>query len=458
METGSGSAAASEAGSPQRDAPAWRRWLPLGLVVLASVIAFLSVFAVWVKRQALETDTWTDTSAKLIENEEIRNAVADFLVVELYANVDVEGKVAHRLPPELKGLAGPVAGGLRQLADRGAREALAQPRVQAFWQEANRAAHSQLLAVIDDKSEAVSTTGGVVTLDLTTILGAITRQVGIGGDLAAKLPPEAANLEILRSDELETVQNGVHLLRTLAWALAAVVIALYALAIWLARERRREMLRAVGIALVVVGILVLFAHNLAGRGVVGSLADTEAAEPPVEAAWSIATSLLVATGQAVIAYGVVIVLAAWLAGPSAWAISVRRALTPSLRRPAFAYGGLALLLVLLFWWNPTEATRRLAPSLLLIALLALGVEVLRRQVIREFPDRVTPGSPAGLAQQMAARMREARERRAAASGMPVTASPEEQRLAQLERLAQLHESGILDAEELAREKARVLSA
>jgi hypothetical protein len=449
---------ASEPGASQPAAPLWRRWLPLGLVVLASVIAFLSIFAVWVKRQALETDTWADTSAELIENEEIRNAVADFLVFQLYANVDVQAEIARRLPRQLEPLAGPVSGGLRQLADRAAREALAQPRVQGLWEEANRAAHSQLLAVIDDKSEAVSTTGGVVTLDLTEILGTITRQVGIGGDLAAKLPPDAANLEILQSDELETVQNGVDLLRTLAWVLTALTFALYALAIWIARGRRREMLRTVGIAFVAVGILVLFAHALAERGVVGSLADTEAAEPPVEAAWSIATSLLVATGQAVIAYGVVIILAAWLAGPSAWAISLRRAVTPYLRQPAFAYGGLALLLVLLFWWNPTEATRRLAPSLLLIALLALGVEVLRRQVIREFPDLVTPGSPAGLAQQMAGRMREARERRAAASGTPVPVSPEEQRLAQLERLATLHESGILDAEELAREKARVLSA
>jgi hypothetical protein len=448
--------AASERGARQRAAPAWRRWVPIALVVLASVIAFLSIFAVWVKRQALETDTWTETSAELIENEEIRNAVADFLVVQLYANVDVEAQIERRLPPQLQPLAGPVSGGLRQLADRAAREALAQPRVQALWENANRAAHSQLLAVIDDESGAVSTTGGVVTLDLTQILGAVTRQVGIGADLAGKLPPEAANLEILRSDELETVQNGVRLLRTLAWFLTAVFLVLYALAIWLARDRRREMLRAVGMALVVVGVLVLFAHNLAGRAVVGSLADTEAAEPPVDAAWSIATSLLVATGQATIAYGIVIILAAWLAGPSAWAISLRRAVTPYLRQPRFAFGGLALLLVLLFWWNPTEATRRLAPSLILVALLVLGVEVLRRQVIREFPDRVTAGSPAGLARQMAGRMREARERRAE-SGMPVAASPEEQRLAQLERLAQLHESGILDADELAREKARVLS-
>ena len=90
-------------------------------------------------------------------------------------------------------------------------------------------------------------------------------------------------------------------------------------------------------------------------------------------------------------------LAAWLAGPTSWATSFRRAITPYLRQPAYAYGGLAFLLVLLFWWDPVIATHRLVPSLLLIALAVLGTELLRRQVIREFPDRVIAGSPAGAA-------------------------------------------------------------
>jgi hypothetical protein len=434
----------------------WRRVVPIVLVVVASVIGFFSVFALWVERQALETDTWTETSTELLENEEIRNALADFIVVELYANVDVEAAVERQLPAQLKRLAGPVSGAIRQLADRAAREALAQPRVQALWEDANRAAHSQLLAVIDDEGEAVSTTGGVVTLDLTTVLTAVTEQVGVGGRLVERLPPEAANLEILRSDELEAVQTGVDLLRTLAWVLTALALALFALAIWLARDRRRETLRAVGIALVIVGLLVLFAHRLAERAVVGSLADTTAAEPPVEAAWSISTSLLVATGQGIVAYGIVIILAAWLAGPSSLATSLRSAITPYLRQPAYAYGGLAVLLVLLFWWNPTEGTSRLPTSLVLIALLVLGVEVLRRQVIREFPDRVTTGSPAGIAQGLAARMREGREGRAAGREAPPAQPPEEQRIERLERLARLRESGVLSDEEFAEEKRRVL--
>jgi hypothetical protein len=116
-------------------------------------------------------------------------------------------------------------------------------------------------------------------------------------------------------------------------------------------------------------------------------------------------------------------------------------------------------LVLVFWWAPTEGTTRLIPSLVLIALTALGVEVLRRQVILEFPDRVTTGSTEGLARGIADRMREARERRAAGRGAVVVAQPPaEQRVAQLERLGQLRDSGVLSADEFAAEKKRILEA
>jgi len=389
-----------------------RRGISIALIVLASLIGFVSIFALWAKRQALETETWTRTSVELLQNEEIRDALSDFLVDELYANVDVEGEIEKQLPPQVKGLAGPVSGGLRQVAGQASREALAQPKVQALWEKANRAAHEQLLKVIDDEGDAVSTKGGVVTLDLRVIVAQIAAQVGLGADVADKLPPQAAELEILRSDQLEGVQEGVSLLRTLAWVLTVLTLALYAVAIYIARGRRRETLRSVGIAFVAVGVLVLFAHSLAGDAVTESLADTDASEPAVRATWDIGTSLLTDTAKGIIAYGIVIVLAAWLAGPTAAATWIRREITPYLRQPQLAYGGLAVLLVLIFWWDPVEATHRLGPSLLLIALLVLGTEVLRRQVIREFPDHVATG---GTVKRAADSVREARERRTPSS-------------------------------------------
>ena len=105
-----------------------RRWLPIALIVLASIIGVISVFALWSKRQLLETDTWVDTSTELLEDEVISDAVADYTVDELFSNLDVAAELATRLPPAVKPLAVPIAGGIRQLADQAARRVLQRPR------------------------------------------------------------------------------------------------------------------------------------------------------------------------------------------------------------------------------------------------------------------------------------------------------------------------------------------
>ncbi len=64
---------------------------------------------------------------------------------------------------------------------------------------------------------------------------------------------------------------------------------------------------------------------------VDSLAKTEAADVPAEHAWDIGTSLLQSIATTVIIYGVLFVIAAFLASPARSAIGVRRAIAPTLR-------------------------------------------------------------------------------------------------------------------------------
>ena len=93
-----------------------RRALPIVLIILATIIGIVSVFALWSKRQLLETETWTTTSERLIQHPDIQAAVSNFIVTTIYDNVDVEQELANRLPPQLAPLAGPVSGALRNAA------------------------------------------------------------------------------------------------------------------------------------------------------------------------------------------------------------------------------------------------------------------------------------------------------------------------------------------------------
>jgi hypothetical protein len=278
------------------------------------------------------------------------------------------------------------------------------------------------------------------------LLQSISQQLGVGQRVVDQLPADAAQLKVLKSDELELAQDAVRFLKALAIILVVLALGLMALGVYLAQGWRREALRACGFGLILAGAAALVARSLAGGAVVG-LADTAAVEPALENTWSISTSLLVEAATATLIYGIVVVFAAWLAGPTAWATSTRRTLAPFLREPRFAYGGLALIVLLLLAWGPTPAFRKPVLALILIALLALGLEALRRQTAREFPTASRDDT-----------MRRWRERRAARrSGSARRAEPNgDDRFSELERLAALHKSGVLDDAEFKAQKARVL--
>lgn len=355
-----------------------RRGLVMALLVLGSIVAFLAVFSIWAKRQALETDTWVETSTELLEDEEIRNELAAFMVDELYSNVDVQAELQQRLPPQLQPLAGPVAGGVRQLTDDLAKEALQRPRVQQAWENINRTAHEKLILVIEDSS------GEPVTLDLGTIIEQVGTEAGL--NVAGKLPPDAGQIEVLSGEKISTAQEIVNLIQKLAVVLTLLALGLFGLAIYLAQGWRRQALRSVGFSFILVGLAVLVAHRLAGDYVVESLSSTSTVEPAVNDTWEIGTSLLSAGGGAMIFYGIVIVLGAWLAGPGGIATSVRRTITPLLEQRTIGYGALFVLLLLLFWWAPTEGFERLPTSILIVALMVVGFEFLRHEAVKEFPD------------------------------------------------------------------------
>ena len=89
------------------------------LVVLGSLLIVLACFSTWAERQALNTDDWGKTSGRLLENEEIQKALADYAVAQLYANVDVQRELDQALPPNFQRLSGPASTGLRALATSG---------------------------------------------------------------------------------------------------------------------------------------------------------------------------------------------------------------------------------------------------------------------------------------------------------------------------------------------------
>ena len=479
----------TDAAQPSSAAVARRAHLVPTLLVLATVIGIAGAFAVWVNRQALNTSNWSSTSSQILENEQVQTAVSAYLVHELFTNVDVSADLQKVLPKQLQPLSGPAAAGLQQLAGQVAPRVLASPQVQAAWVQANIAAHKQLLKVLNGGGPAVSTRAGVVTLNLHALVSQLAATLGISSQVAAvqsklqgstgasartaaqqklgiTLPPSSGQLVIMRSNQLKSAQDIANAVKSLAIVLPALAILLFALAVYLARGRRRRTLRATGWCFVLVGAALLLIRRIAGDAVVNGLVKVPANKPAVHDVWNIATSLLSTLAIALIAYGIVIVAAAWLAGPTRPATTIRKLLAPSLREsPAVAYSAVGGMLLLAVIWGPTPALRNIWWILVFAALLALGVTMLRRETALEFPEIEHSQALHDFREQRA----EAQARTAAppqptagiAAGearmAQAPAAPDSGRVESLERLAALRERGAITDDEYQAEKAHVIT-
>jgi hypothetical protein len=454
-----------------------RRRSVKALVVLGSVLAFLSVFAIWTERQALNTDDWVSTSGKLLQNETVRSALSAYLVDQFYENINVEKELEGKLPGDTKDLAGPVAGGLRQVAGDGAERVLESSTAASLWEDANRSAHEQLLAVLEDKGEAVSTEEGDVSLNLGSLITNLAGQIGIGQSLAEKLPPDAGKIEILHSDELKTAQNVAVAIKGLALILSILTFVAFGFAIYLARNNRWVAVLFSGIGLIAAGFAVIVARHIFGGVVVDQLVDAENVKPAAEATWSIATSLMTSIATTVIVVGVLFSVAGWLGSPTGSARSTRRVMAPALRDYVpYIYTGLVIIVGIYFISGPTQGLRTFLTTLIVAGMAAFGIFELRKQTAEEFPeaqfsdtfgstrDKVVSAVKGANIGERASKLRLPEVRRpdaeAGSAEAPTTViegDGGDARLARLERLGTLHEKGILTDEEFATEKSRLLS-
>ena len=425
-------------------------WVAL---VLAGLLLLLSSYAVWVNRVALNTDVFVDTSTELIEDDAIREAVAQRAVDELYANVDVEAAIEERLPEDVKSLAGPTAAALRQAAPEILDRALEQPALQRVWETALEQSHRTLVQVLEGGGDRVSTEGGVVTLELRPIVLEAADRLGIRDQVEERLPEDAGRIEVLRSDELDTAQNGFQLLKTLAWVLPLLTLAAFGGAVWLAHERRRA-IRGIGITIAVVGVLGLLAANLTGNYVVNSLVEQRDGREAASNAWDILTELMRSSFRWQVVIGVLFVMASWLAGPGRRALAARRTLAPALRERVWAYVGLVVVGLILLLTGPVSDFTRFLVVAILVALGVAWIELTRAQTLREFPDA---GAPAFFddARGRVSDWLESRRAPAAPTAAPPPASGDT--TARLANLADLHARGELTDEEYASAKARVLA-
>jgi Short C-terminal domain len=413
------------------------------LVFLGALCILVSTVSLWVRDIALDTDVWVDQAGQVLESPDVQQVLSVYIVDQAYSAADTQARLEAALPEQLKPLAGPASAQLQGAAYRAAAAALARPRVQDLWLKANAAVHEQLVALLEGNTERIKLTNDAVVLDMDAIVANVAGRIGAPAEATQRIQDRVEPIVIMQSNQLDTMQKAVRAIKALSFWPFLLGLGLWAGAVYLGAGRRRETIRAVALSLVVIGLILLVVRRLGGNAIVDSLVQAESVKPAAHDVWTIFTALLAESAVAGVVIGLLGIVGTWLAGPTRLATSIRRWLAPTFRdRVAYVHGTLAAVILLLLVWGPVGTPRRLIGLVVVIALAFIGLEVLRRQTVREFPHAVHGDTSLR-----------------AAFGRPKPGDSgrgEEATVDRLERLAALHERGALSDDEYQAEKALLL--
>src|SRR3954454_10168262 len=168
------------------------------LVALFAILLPITVTAAWAHRTVLDTGTYVDTVAPIATDPAVTAALSREITDQLYATLDPQTAVAEALPPKAAFLAGPITNGTKGYVRDAVNRVLNSDRFQQLWINANRFAHTQLVAVLrHEDGEVLQNADGNVTLNLVPLLNAALQNVqGFASNVVGKpvpTPPIANN-------------------------------------------------------------------------------------------------------------------------------------------------------------------------------------------------------------------------------------------------------------------------
>jgi hypothetical protein len=396
----------------------WRSIVATLMIVVACVLAPLSVVAIWTRNQVTNTDRYVATVTPLASDPAVQQAITDQITAQVFTYIDIQAlttqvadalsvRVEGRgLPPQaaaaLQGLAGPVANGVQGFVRTQVERIVQSQAFEDAWIQANRVAHEALVkALTGEGGGAVTVEGDTVSLNLAPFIQTVKqRLVAQGFTLAERIPQVDKSFVLFQSEDITRAQRAFSLLNTLGVWLPVIAIVLLVLGVYVAKDHRRAL---VGAALgVAISMVVLALGLTVFRSIY--LDAVPAAVLPHDAAavlYDTIVRFLRLGLRTVLVLGLVVAAGAFLSGQSVTAVRTRQGLSNAIgwlaggaeragfstgpvgtwvyaNKKALRIGAVALAaLALVFWGRPTGKVV-LGLTLALLVVLAL-IEFLGRR-------------------------------------------------------------------------------
>jgi hypothetical protein len=380
------------------------------LLLLAFLLAPLSVVAVWAHSEISDTDRYVQTVAPLATEPAVQNTVIDRLTNRVVGNVNVDQVTAtlaatlarNGAPPivvdHVDALSGALKNALTGAVHQVVQKVVTSDQFAETWVTANRRAHAAVVKVLTGEGgSAVQTRGNTVVLDIGTVVDKVQqRLVEAGFAKAGKIPDVDRQIVLLQSDELRKAQNGMRLLDILGAWLPVVVVALAALGVWLAPSHRIGLMAA-GLGIGVMMVVLLVGLAVMRQRYVDSVPPGTQPRDAAATIFDTFARFLRDSTHTVLVIAVIIVIAGYLYGPGRGARAIRTGATRAsgatgraVARAGLRTGGAgrwlqahrrwttgivigAGALALALWNYPTPASVALVLLIVVVALALLDV-------------------------------------------------------------------------------------
>ena len=265
-----------------------------------------------------------------------------------------------RLPDAVKSLAAPLTLAFGDALEKRLQVALRDSRIQTALVRTVSFAHARVMNLLRDKPESVSVVDGYIVIDVFPVVGAALAELQANGIIPADvqlpdlsnpeapgvlagrvesalgvtLPDDFGTIRLMPADRILAARSVVRIFDLLVIMLIVLSLLLVALALWLARDRRRMVLY-LAIGTLIVFLLARLATNAITNALVGGIADqglSGAVRTVLDATIADLRSLtaIILVGTAILA------VAAYIWGRPAWLTSAAGQVGSSAGRAGWA--------------------------------------------------------------------------------------------------------------------------
>jgi hypothetical protein len=316
-----------------------RRIIAALLIIIASLLAPFAIGSLWAERTITDAEAFKETLAPLTDDPLVRQTVSTEVSAAIIEAIDAEGRAEQLLGnltgplADLRGgtsvdsvIAAAIASGVNNAITSGVDSYVESDRFGQGWEVVTSVLQEQFVALVDRDTvdAAVTLQDGQVVLDTGVVVEKVQAQLAEEGvPFAGTLDIPGRQVVLADAPNLQLVANALSVfLPIAAWLWLAVVI-MFVVGVLLWRPRSRGLMWT-GLGLAIGSLVTYVALDL------GSASLVDAAPPGYSALFSaVATTLLrflVNALLVMLTLGVVLALAGWLAGATAFGRRTRLAI------------------------------------------------------------------------------------------------------------------------------------